>query len=211
MIHYPAIVHNIRTTAKFSEFMKLVFATHNPHKFREVVELLPPTVRLLSLKDIGCLDDIPETGKTLEENAKLKADFVTKNYGYPCFADDTGLVVDALNGDPGVYSARYAGEQRNSEDNIDKLLDNLKNTPDRSARFKTIIALNSGGRSYFFSGTVEGEITFKRSGGLGFGYDPIFLPNGYEKTFAELPLSIKNKIGHRGQAISQLIDHLKGE
>ena len=189
--------------------MKLVFATHNPNKFREVVELLPPTVHLLSLKDIGCPEDIPETGKTLEENAKLKADFVTKNYGYSCFADDTGLLVDALNGDPGIYSARYAGEQRNSEDNIDKLLDNLGNTSQRSARFKTIIALNLGDRSYFFSGIVEGEIAFKRSGDLGFGYDSVFLPNGYKKTFAELPLSVKNKIGHRGQAISQLIDHLK--
>src|SRR5690606_5332031 len=147
---------------------KLVFATHNPNKFKEVVQLLPPTIHLLSLKDIGCLDDIPETGKTLEENAKLKADFVTKNYGYPCFADDTGLLVDALNGDPGVYSACYAGNQKNSGDNIDKLLDKLKDVPQRSARFKTIIVLNLGKKSYSFSGTVEGEITFGRSGDLGF-------------------------------------------
>ena len=208
MIHYFAIAQNVPATTQFFKYMKLVFATHNPNKFKEVAQLLPPSIQLLSLKDIGCLVDIPETGKTLEENAKLKADFVTKNYGYPCFADDTGLLVDALNGDPGVYSARYAGEQKNSEDNIDKLLDQLKDAAQRSARFKTIIALNLGDRSYFFSGSVEGEIAFKRSGDLGFGYDSVFLPNGYKKTFAELPLSIKNKIGHRGQAISHLVDHL---
>ena len=189
--------------------MKLVFATHNPNKFKEVVQLLPPSIQLLSLNDIGCLDEIPETGKTLEENAKLKADFVTKNYGLPCFADDTGLLVDALHGAPGIHSARYAGVQRNSEDNIDKLLDKLKDTPHRSARFKTIIALNMENQSILFSGVVEGEITLKRSGNLGFGYDSIFLPTGCEKTFAELPLTIKNKIGHRGKAIFLLINHLK--
>jgi len=189
--------------------MKLVFATHNSNKFKEVVQLIPPSIQLLSLNDIGCYDEIPETGNTLEENAKLKADFVTENYGLPCFADDTGLLVDALHGDPGVHSARYAGEQKNSEDNIDKLLAKLKDIAQRSARFKTILALNLENQSILFSGVVEGDITLKRSGNLGFGYDSIFRPTGYEKTFAELPLAVKNKIGHRGKAIFLLITHLK--
>ncbi|MCG2461011.1 non-canonical purine NTP diphosphatase [Flavobacteriaceae bacterium F89] len=189
--------------------MKLVFATHNPNKFEEVVQLLPATIQLLSLDDIGCLDEIPETGDTLEENAKMKADFVTLNFGYSCFADDTGLLVDALNGAPGVHSARYAGEQRNPDDNIEKLISELGQSDQRSARFKTVIALNFEERSHLFSGIVEGEITYKRTGDLGFGYDSIFLPKGYDKTFAELPLRVKNQISHRGQAMLRLINHLK--
>lgn len=189
--------------------MKLVFATHNQNKVKEVQALLPPTISLLSLSDIGCNEEIPETGKTLEENAILKADFVTNTYGYPCFADDTGLLVNALNGAPGVYSARYAGEQKNSDDNMDKLLSELASKKDRTARFETIIALNLKNRQHLFKGVVEGVILTEKKGERGFGYDPIFKPSSYEKTFAELPLEVKNKISHRGRAIHQLLTYLK--
>ncbi len=189
--------------------MKLVFATHNQNKFKEVQSLVPKNIELLSLNDIGCHDEIPETGKTLDENAKIKADFVTKNYGFDCFADDTGLLVNALNGAPGVYSARYAGEQKSSDDNMAKLLAELKGLGDRSAKFVTIIALNFRGEQQDFKGVVEGRITSKKSGGEGFGYDPVFQPEGYDKTFAELPLSVKNTISHRGKAMEKLIAYLK--
>jgi len=189
--------------------MKLVFATHNENKVKEVQAILSPHISLLSLTDIGCLEEIPETGKTLEENAILKANYITQKFSFPCFADDTGLVVDALDGAPGVYSARYAGEQRDANDNMDKLLIELKHTKDRAARFETVIALNLNNEQYIFTGKVEGEITDKKSGEKGFGYDPIFKPLGYTKTFAELPLEVKNKIGHRGKAIQKLILHLK--
>ena len=189
--------------------MKLVFATHNENKVKEVQAILLPRISLLSLTDIGCLEEIPETGKTLEENAILKANYITQIFSFPCFADDTGLVVDALDGAPGVYSARYAGEQRDANDNMDKLLIELKHTKDRAARFETVIALNLNNEQYIFTGKVEGEITNKKSGEKGFGYDPIFKPLGYTKTFAELPLEVKNKIGHRGKAIQKLILHLQ--
>lgn len=189
--------------------MKLVFATHNQNKVREVQALLPTTITLLSLTDIGCDEEIPETGKTLEANAILKADFVTNKYGYPCFADDTGLLVNSLDGAPGVYSARYAGEQKNSDDNMDKLLTELESKKDRTARFETIIALNLENQQHIFKGVAEGEITTDKKGGKGFGYDPIFKPIDYEKTFAELPLDVKNKISHRGKAIQQLLTYLK--
>lgn len=188
--------------------MKLVFATHNQNKFNEVKELLPPYIELASLTDIDCHDEIPETAKTLEGNAQLKADFVTQNYGLPCFADDTGLLVDALNGEPGVYSARYAGEQKNADDNMNKLLLALKAGVARTARFKTVIALNLKKENILFTGIAEGKITTTKSGQKGFGYDPIFQPNGYNKTFAELPLALKNEISHRGKAIQQLVAFL---
>tara|TARA_R110001583_G_scaffold16871_5_gene68931 strand:+ start:1758 stop:2351 length:594 start_codon:yes stop_codon:yes gene_type:complete len=189
--------------------MKLVFATHNQNKVREVQALLPTTITLLSLTDIGCDEEIPETGKTLEANAILKADFVTNKYGYPCFADDTGLLVNSLDGAPGVYSARYAGEQKNSDDNMDKLLTELKSKKDRTARFETIIALNLENKQHIFKGVVEGEISIDKKGKKGFGYDPIFKPDTHENTFAELPLEVKNKISHRGKAIQHLLTYLK--
>ncbi|MEC8831395.1 MAG: RdgB/HAM1 family non-canonical purine NTP pyrophosphatase, partial [Bacteroidota bacterium] len=162
--------------------MKLVFATHNDNKLKEVQQLLPKNIELLSLKDIECFDEIPETGATLEENAKIKADFVTQTYGLDCFSDDTGLLVDDLNGAPGVYSARYAGEQKKADDNMAKLLAELEGSNNRSAHFKTAIHLNLQDQSYTFDGIVEGQITLARHGEGGFGYDPIFKPNGYDKT-----------------------------
>jgi len=189
--------------------MKIVFATHNENKLKEVQKMLPPQVTLLSLNDIGCTEEIHETGSTLEENAKIKADYVTNTYGYSCFADDTGLLVDALHGAPGVYSARYAGEQKSAEDNMTKLLDSLNGNTNRLARFMTAIILNINDEQLLFKGKVEGEITTVKQGTGGFGYDPIFKPLQYEKTFAELPLDIKNKISHRGKATQQLISYLK--
>jgi len=188
--------------------MKLIFATHNQNKFNEVLDLLPNSIELLSLNDIGCTDEIPETTATLEGNAQIKADFVTQNYHLPCFSDDSGLLVDALNGAPGVYSARYAGEQKNAENNMDKLLIELKDAKTRTARFKAVVALNLNGESHHFTGVVEGEITTSKSGEKGFGYDPIFKPEGYDQTFAELPAQVKNQISHRAKAIEQLIAYL---
>ena len=189
--------------------MKLVFATHNVNKFQEVQALMPPQIDLVSLTDIKCFEEIPETGETLAENSKIKSDFVLKNYGLDCFSDDTGLLVDSLNGAPGVYSARYAGTEKNADANMDKLLSELKPHNNRSARFETVISLHFEGSHHFFTGIVEGTIIQQKRGERGFGYDPIFIPNGYDKTFAELPLETKNKIGHRGKAISQLIDFLQ--
>ncbi|GLU44444.1 non-canonical purine NTP diphosphatase [Allomuricauda sp. NBRC 101325] len=189
--------------------MKLVFATHNDHKLKEVQQLLPASIQLLSLKDIECFDEIPETGDTLEENAKIKADYVTHTYGLNCFSDDTGLLVDALHGAPGVFSARYAGDQKNAKDNMQKLLSELEGRNNRNAHFKTMVHLNLNGESYAFEGIVEGIITKEEQGNGGFGYDPIFRPNGYEKTFGELPSETKNAISHRGRAIEKLVDFLK--
>lgn len=188
--------------------MQLVFATHNQNKFNEVKVLMPSHIELLSLTHIGCFDEIPETAQTLKGNAQIKADFITKKYKVNCFSDDTGLIVDALDGAPGVYSARYAGEQKNATDNINKLLAELLDKDNRKARFETIIALNLEHESTLFTGIAEGEITHKKSGVAGFGYDPIFKPLSYDKTFAELSMSIKNKISHRGKAIQKLINHL---
>ena len=188
--------------------MKLVFATHNSNKLKEIQQLLPEFIELISLDMLGCMDEIPETANTLEGNAKLKADFITNTYQLPCFGDDTGLLVNSLNGEPGVYSARYAGEQNDSQANMAKLLNNLKNKEDRTAHFKTVIALNINGETHIFEGKVIGEITTSQKGNHGFGYDPIFKPNGYKETFAELPLSIKNSISHRGQAVQKLIAYL---
>ncbi|WP_430425442.1 non-canonical purine NTP diphosphatase [Maribacter litoralis] len=188
--------------------MKLVFATHNPNKLKEVQQMVTDQIELINLDTIGCSTDIPETAQTLEGNAKIKADFVTNNYNLSCFADDTGLLVNALNGEPGVYSARYAGEHNDSNANMNKLLVNLKNKSDRSAHFKTVIVLNLNGETHIFEGKIEGVIIESKRGKNGFGYDPIFQPNGYKETFAELPLSIKNEISHRAQAFKKLIAYL---
>jgi len=189
--------------------MKLVFASNNKNKIIEISHQLPSDVELLSLEDIGCHKDIPETADTIEGNAILKADYVTKNYGYDCFADDTGLEVAALNGAPGVYSARYAGEQKNADDNMDKLLREIDGNPDRTARFKTVIALNLNGQQHLFTGIVDGNITIQKAGNQGFGYDPIFVPVGLNRTFAEISIDEKASLSHRGRAVAQLIDFLK--
>jgi XTP/dITP diphosphohydrolase len=189
--------------------MKLVFATHNQHKAAEVQSLLPKNISILSLNDIGCHAEIPETQETLEGNAILKANFVTEHYGYDCFADDSGLLVDALNGEPGVLSARYAGEEKNTEANINKLLQALLNHNNKKAHFKTVIALNLKNEQFLFEGKARGEIISERRGDKGFGYDPIFKPEGFEETFAELSMDIKNTISHRGKAMQQLIYFLE--
>jgi XTP/dITP diphosphohydrolase len=188
--------------------MNLVFASNNKNKIKEIQSILPETIKILSLEEIGCHEDIPETADTIEGNAILKADYVTQKFGYDCFADDTGLEVTALNGEPGVYSARYAGAQRSADDNMNKLLDALLDKSDRSAKFKTVIALNLKGKQHLFTGIAKGQITLNKTGNEGFGYDPIFQPEDYTETFAELPLETKNKIGHRGKATQQLIDFL---
>lgn len=188
--------------------MDLVFATHNANKLKEVSLLLPKDIRLISLEDLGCHEEIPETETTLEANAQLKADYITKHYGISCFADDTGLIIDALNGAPGVHSARFAGEEKDSEKNMEKVLFELKNTTSRTARFKTVIALNLNKKRMLFEGVVEGTITKEKQGAQGFGYDPIFIPVGYDQTFAQLPIHIKNKISHRGKALQKLIIYL---
>jgi XTP/dITP diphosphohydrolase len=188
--------------------MQLVFATNNPNKLKEVQSLIPGHIKLLSLEEIGCMEDIPETQDTIEGNAIQKAEYLKKNYGYDCFADDTGLEVGALNGAPGVYAARYAGEQRNADDNMDKLLDNLKAHQNRNAQFKTVIALHLKGKIHTFTGICKGRITIEKHGEKGFGYDPIFKADGYEETFAEMSLTEKNKIGHRGKAVRQLVEFL---
>ena len=189
--------------------MKLVFASNNHNKILEIRHQLPQDIELLSLEDIGCHEDIPETADTIEGNAILKANYVTRNYGYNCFADDTGLEVEALNGAPGVYSARYAGEQKNADDNMDMLLAELEGKNKRSARFKTVIALNLNGQQHLFTGIVNGEITTERAGDKGFGYDPIFKPEGLSYTFAQLSLDEKQALSHRGRAVQQLIAFLK--
>jgi len=188
--------------------MQLVFATNNLNKLKEVQALIPNNIKLLSLKDIGCFEDIPETQNTIEGNAKQKAEYIKAHYNYDCFADDTGLEVNALNGDPGVYSARYAGEQRNAEDNTNKLLTELQEKPDRSAQFKTVIALHLSGQLHTFTGICKGEITTEKHGEKGFGYDPVFKPNNQNNTFAQMDLALKNSIGHRGKAVKQLVDFL---
>lgn len=188
--------------------MKIVFATNNPNKIKEVQALLPSHIKLVSLKEIGCTEDIPETQVTIEGNAIQKADYIKKHYGLDCFADDTGLEVTVLNGAPGVYSARYAGPQRNANDNMDLLLSELKSKDNRSARFKTVIAMHFQGNFLSFEGICKGEITKNKKGTDGFGYDPIFQPTAYKQTFAELSLDEKNRIGHRGKAVSKLVDYL---
>lgn len=188
--------------------MKLIFATHNKNKLKEVQALMPETIQLYSLDDIGCFEDIPETADTIDGNAILKADYVMENYRQDCFADDTGLEVEALDGAPGVYSARYAGEKKNSEDNVQKLLKELQGEENRRAQFKTVIALNLDGHQYLFQGICTGRITQERRGDQGFGYDPVFQPDGSDKTFAEMSLEEKSVISHRGIALRDLIEYL---
>ena len=185
--------------------MKLVFASNNKNKIQEIQALVPNTIQIVSLEDIGCTEDIPETADTIEGNAILKANYITYNYGYDCFADDTGLEVDALNGAPGVYSARYAGEQKDANDNMNKLLSELSDKPNRKANFKTVIALNLNGKQTLFTGIINGKIIEEKIGTNGFGYDPIFVADGYEKTFAELTMEEKSTISHRGIAVKELI------
>lgn len=189
--------------------MQFVFASNNKNKILELQSMLPESITILSLESIGCFEDIPETADTIEGNAIQKANYVTEKFGYDCFADDTGLEVDALNGDPGVFSARYAGEQRNADDNMNKLLEALVVQNERKAQFKTVIALNLKGKQYLFTGIAKGEITLEKIGNQGFGYDPIFQPEGFLQTFAQLSLDVKNKISHRGKATQQLIIFLK--
>jgi XTP/dITP diphosphohydrolase len=191
--------------------MKIVFASNNPNKLKEIELLLPETIELVSLADIGCREDIPETADTLEGNAILKANYVTEKYGLNCFADDTGLEINALHGEPGVYSARYAGEQKNAEDNMDKVLQRLAQVDDRSAQFKTVIALNLSGKQHLFTGIVKGEITQEKKGSNGFGYDPIFQADGHQKTFAELTALEKAGCSHRALAVQQLIKFLTSQ
>lgn len=188
--------------------MKLVFASNNKNKIKEIQSILNGSIQILGLEEIGCYEEIPETADTIEGNAVLKANYVTEKYGYDCFADDTGLEVTALNGEPGVYSARYAGEHKDSNDNMNKLLEALKDESDRSAQFKTVIALNLDGSQHLFTGIAKGNITLDKTGNNGFGYDPVFQPENYTETFAELASEIKNKISHRAKATLQLIDFL---
>lgn len=189
--------------------MKLIFASNNKNKIAEIKQLLPTNIELLSLDEIGCSEDIPETAETIEGNAILKANYVTQKYGLPCFADDTGLEVDALNGEPGVYSARYAGEQKNADDNMNKLIDNLEGNLNRNAQFKTVIALNINNEQHLFEGIIKGEIITKKRGDKGFGYDPIFVPEGFTTTFAEMEMIDKAKLSHRGLATRKLITFLE--
>lgn len=183
---------------------KLVFSTNNKHKLEEVKAILEPYYQILSLKDIGDDTDIPETGETLEDNALIKANYLWDTYHTNCFADDTGLEVEALNNAPGVYSARYAGEQKSSTDNVAKLLKELEGKENRNAQFRTVIALIIDGKKYVFEGKIKGVITTSARGDSGFGYDPVFQPEGYDKTFAELTLADKNEISHRARAVEQL-------
>ncbi len=184
--------------------LKLVFATNNQHKLMEVRAMLT-NFEIVGLADINCFEDIPETADTLEGNAILKANFITEKYGLDCFADDTGLEVEALNKEPGVYSARYAGEENNSEANMNKLLNNLKGNPHRKAQFKTVIALNIQGKQFIFEGICKGTILTEKKGERGFGYDPIFMPDGYKTSFAEMAMAEKGIISHRGKAIEKLV------
>lgn len=188
---------------------KLVVATNNAHKLEEIAAILGDEMELLSLKDIHCDADIPETADTLEGNARQKAMYIYENYGMDCFADDTGLEVEALNGAPGIYSARYAGDGHDSEANMQKLLHELEDKENRKAQFRTAICLILEGKEYLFEGIVKGEIIKEKRGGAGFGYDPIFVPEGHELTFAELGNDIKNTISHRARAVEKLCLFLK--
>lgn len=188
--------------------IKLVFATNNSHKLDEIKAAVGVSIKILSLKDIGCFDDIPETAPTLEGNASQKSQYIFQKYGMNCFADDTGLEVEVLDGAPGVYSARYAGPGHDHEKNMDKVLSELKNKQNRKARFRTVISLILDKKEYFFEGIVNGEILKERLGKKGFGYDPIFQPEGYQESFAEMDLTAKNKISHRGIAVQKLVEFL---
>lgn len=189
--------------------MKIVFATHNQNKVREVSALMPPQIELLSLTDINCFEEIPETSNTIEGNAQLKTAHVKEKYGYNCFADDTGLEVASLNNEPGVFSARYAGPKNDAEANMNKLLSELKTNINRDARFKTAISLRLDNIEELFLGICQGEIIEEKRGDQGFGYDPIFQPKGFSETFAQMTLTQKSEIGHRGKAVKKLIEFLR--
>lgn len=192
--------------------MTIYFATHNKNKVKEIAKLLPKGMELRSLDDLGLHEDIPETANTIEGNSLMKTEYVFNKHGVACFGDDTGLEVDALNGEPGVFSARYAGPQKNSEDNMHLLMSKLEGSQNRSARFKTVITfIDEKGTSTQFTGIAEGTITLKKSGNEGFGYDPIFQPEGYSITFAEMSAEEKNKISHRGKAFTQLVNFLNNK
>lgn len=188
--------------------MKIVFATNNRHKLDEIRKITEGKIDILSLSDINCCDDIPETGVTLEENALLKAQFVKDKFGIDCFADDTGLEVEALHGAPGVYSSRYAGDACDPQDNMEKMLRALQGEKNRKARFRTVIVLLLDGKRHYFEGEINGTVIDEKRGSAGFGYDPIFVPDGYNKTFAELGDEEKNRISHRALATQQLVDFL---
>lgn len=188
--------------------MKLVFASNNKNKIKEIKNQLPSQIEILSLEDIGCNVDIPETASTIEGNALLKADYIKRHYGYDCFADDSGLEVDALNAEPGVFSARYAGEPKDDQKNIDKLLSKLEGQTNRKANFKTVITLHYKGQTHHFTGIVNGNITTQRIGDQGFGYDPVFMPDNYDITFAQMPLEQKTTISHRAKAVEQLVNFI---
>lgn len=188
--------------------MKIVFASNNQNKVKEIQNQVPSFIEIVTLEDIGCTEDIEETGETIEENAIIKANYVTTKYNLPCFADDTGLEIHALNGAPGVYSARYAGEEKNADKNMELVLKNLDSLDDRTAQFKTVIALNINNEQHLFTGIVKGEIRKEKTGNNGFGYDPIFEPEQLGKTFAEMTMEEKNTMSHRGRAVAQLIDFL---
>lgn len=187
---------------------QLVFATNNEHKLRELREILNGEFSLLSLNDISCSEDIPETGDTLEANASQKSFYIWDRYNIDCFSDDTGLEVAALNNEPGVRSARYAGEGRNSDDNVTKVLQSLEGNTNRKACFRCIISLIINGKEYFFEGRVDGEILAERRGAAGFGYDPVFCPDGYTQSFAEMDAVLKNSMSHRGRAVKKLVRFL---
>ena len=189
--------------------MKIVFATNNPNKIVEIKDLLPEEIQILSLKDINCNEQLPETQNTLEGNAKQKAEFVFTNYGYNCFADDTGLEIEALDNEPGVYSARYAGDDCSPNDNMQKVLQKLEGENNRGAKFRTVIALIMNGKTLLFEGECKGEITKEKAGEKGFGYDPIFRPLGHKKTFAEMTKQEKGAISHRGIATRKLVEFLQ--
>ena len=188
--------------------MKIVFATNNPNKLKEIQSLIPKEIEIISLKEIGCNEDIPETGDTLEANAFQKAHYIKDNFNYDCFADDTGLEIDELNGHPGVYSARYAGPERNANANMNKVLNELKGKKNRKAQFRTAIALILKGQEHLFEGKVEGYISKDKQGNEGFGYDPIFIPENDIRSFAQMSMQEKGAISHRGRAVKKLVTYL---
>ena len=188
--------------------MKIVFATNNPNKLKEIQSLIPKEIQIISLKEIGCNEDIPETGNTLLANALQKAHYIKDNFNYDCFADDTGLEIDELNGAPGVYSARYAGPERNAKANMNKVLDELKGKKNRKAQFRTAIALILKGEEHLFEGKVEGYISKDKKGDEGFGYDPIFIPENDKRSFAQMSMKEKGAISHRGRAVKKLVTYL---
>ena len=204
-------INSVSTNNKHNTttMIELVFATNNQHKLEEIKKAVGTKFKILSLEDIGCSDDIAETAKTLEGNAFIKSRYIFDKYGKNCFGDDTGLEIEALNGKPGVYSARYGGPGHNHEKNMDKVLAELLGMRNRSARFRTVISLIIDGEEHLFEGIVNGEILEERHGSKGFGYDPIFRPNGFKTSFAEMGLQEKNEISHRGRAVAKLLKHLQ--